>query len=231
MTFAEVMKELEESGTAQNRKIYARHGASANMFGVSFDDLYQMQKKLKINHQLAEQLWATGNHDAQMLATLVADPERMTDRLAEEWAMGLTGYGMADMFARFLGKSPLARKKAEKWNKSKAEMISSAGWGLIGQLALNDQSLPDDYFDPYLEIIERDIHHRKNRVRYAMNTALIAIGLRSSELERKALAVAKKIGKVEVDHGDTNCKTPDAAQYIAKAKEYRRKKKAKAAKT
>jgi hypothetical protein len=28
---------------------------------------------------------------------------------------------------------------------------------------------------------------------------------------------AKKIGKVEVDHGETNCKTPDAVTYIEKA--------------
>ena len=49
------------------------------------------------------------------------------------------------------------------------------------------------------------------------NSTLIAIGFRSHTLEKKALAVAKKIGVVEMDHGETNCKTPDAAAYILKA--------------
>jgi hypothetical protein len=50
-----------------------------------------------------------------------------------------------------------------------------------------------------------------------MNSALIAIGIRNPKLQKLALAVAKEIGEVEVDHGDTSCKTPDAAEYILKA--------------
>lgn len=57
----------------------------------------------------------------------------------------------------------------------------------------------------------------------------IVIGLRNDKLEKKAMEIAKKIGKVIVDHGDTNCKTPDAVEYIARTKAYRNKKKAKAA--
>lgn len=50
-----------------------------------------------------------------------------------------------------------------------------------------------------------------------MNGALIAIGIRNSTLQRQAIAAAKQIGKVEVDHGRTSCKTPDAVAYINKA--------------
>lgn len=228
MILSEVMKELEACGTAQNRKTYARHGVSGEMFGVSYANLYKMQKKFKGDHELAQELWATKNHDARVLATLIADPQQMTDKQAEEWANGLDNPAVAQMFMQSIGRTPLARKKAEKWNKSTNEYIGQAGWGLISLLALNDKTLPDDYFEPYLEIIERDIHNRKNRVRYEMNSALIAIGMRNDKLEKRALAVAKKIGKVEVDHGETNCKTPDAAEYIKKA-QFRHKKKAKAA--
>ncbi len=229
MTLAEAMKQLESCGTAQNRKIYARHGASENMFGVSFANFYKFQKQIKVDHELAQQLWETGNHDAQVLATLVADPEAITDKQAEEWVKGVSGYGLTEMLGRLLIKSPLARKKAEKWHKSKDEWVASIGWILLGGLAMENRELPDEYFDPYLKMIESSIHKQKNRVRYEMNGALIAIGLRNDELEKRAVDVAKKIGKVEVDHGETNCKTPDAIEYIKKAQAYRHKKKAKAA--
>jgi hypothetical protein len=49
-----------------------------------------------------------------------------------------------------------------------------------------------------------------------MNGALIAIGGRNSRLEEKPLAVATVVGKVVVDHRNTNCKTPDAATCIKK---------------
>ena len=61
-----------------------------------------------------------------------------------------------------------------------------------------------------------------------MNNALIAFGVRNPALEKKAMAVAQAIGKVEVDHGDTSCQTPDAAAYIKKTLERRRQKAVKA---
>ncbi len=87
---------------------------------------------------------------------------------------------------------------------------------MLGQLALHDEDLPDEYFDGHLRTIGKNIKTAKNYTRSAMNQAVIAIGVRNPNLTKKALAVAAAIGKVEVDHGDTACKTPDAAAYIQK---------------
>ena len=56
--------------------------------------------------------------------------------------------------------------------------------------------------------------------------AVIMIGCRNGALRKAATAAAKRIGKVEIDHGDTDCKTPDAAQYIEKTWAYATSKKA-----
>jgi 3-methyladenine DNA glycosylase AlkD len=229
MTLQEAMKQLESCGTAQNRKVWGRHGVKGEMFGVSYANLYKFQRQIKLDHELAGRLWATGNHDAQVLATLIADPKAMTDKQAEEWAGGLSNYVIAEMFSKLLIKSPLARKKAVKWHKSKDEWFASAGWSLIAWLAMEDRELPDEFFDPYLKLIETGIHKQKNRVRHEMNGALIAIGLRNQALEKRAVGIAKSIGKVVVDHGETDCKTPDAIEYIKKTQAYREKKKAKTA--
>jgi hypothetical protein len=92
----------------------------------------------------------------------------------------------------------------------------------LADLALQDQALPDAFFEPYLSRIERDISAEKNRVREAMNNALIAIGMRNDALEERALAVANAIGNVNIDHGQTNCKTPDASAYIRKGRKRQR---------
>ena len=226
MNYAQVMKELKALGTAQNRKVYARHGGGENMFGVSFANLGKLKKQLKVNHELAEQLWASGNQDARVLATMIADPNVLTDKQAEAWLKDLSNYGLSEMFGDLVAKSPLALKKAEKWHKSKDEWVATTGWRMIAQLAMTDPQLTDEYFDPYLELIANGIHQQKNRVRYEMNGALIAIGIRNEKLEKKAITIAKKIGKVEVDHGETGCKTPDAAEYIAKALAFGRRAKA-----
>lgn len=213
----EIFSELEALGTEQNRKIYRRHGASDPLFGVSYANIEKLRKRIKTDHALAVSLWDSGNHDARILATMIADPRQATDRLLDGWLKASGNPVLTDAFVKYVSQTDLARKKMEKWIKSSNEWRGRAGWTLLAYLARTDKETSDDFFEGYIEIIERGIHSAKNRVREAMNSALIAIGIRNSSLEKKAVAAARRIGKVEVDHGDTNCKTPDAVEYIFKA--------------
>lgn len=222
MTVDEAMKELERAGTAQNRKVYARHGIGERMFGVSFAALRTLARAIMVDHELARGLWATGNHDARVLATMVADPERLDRRTVDRWSKELDNYVITDAFAQLVSRSTLLREKMEAWSAASDEWLGRVGWRLLSYLALEHDDVSDDLFEERLGVIEREIHGRPNRTRDAMNGALIAIGLRNPKLEKKAVAAAKRIGKVEVDHGETSCETPDAAAYIAKAKAHRR---------
>jgi len=224
MTTTEVLQELEKLGTEQTRKTYRRHGAGDDVYGVKFGDLGKLKKKIGVDHEMAQELWATGNYDARNLATMIADPARTTGKMLNAWVKDLTNYSLTDVLAAFVAATPHARKLAETWMDSGREWTGRMGWLVLARLSNGDE-LPDEYFEPYLETIEREIHTRKNRVRDAMNSALIAIGIRGGALTEEALAVAARIGKVEVDHGDTACRTPEAGPYILKALEHRRKKK------
>ena len=64
MNFQETMRALEQAGSAQTRKTYARHGAPEPMFGVSFATLKTLYKRIKVDQELAEALWSTGNPSA-----------------------------------------------------------------------------------------------------------------------------------------------------------------------
>ncbi len=224
MNLNSALRELKRRGTAQNRKVYRRHGVGENMYGVSLADLRLLAKQIKTNQDLALQLWATGNHDAQVLATLITDPTQFDAQTLDVWAKDLNDYVIADQFAGLVARTSYRQKKAEKWHKARSEWIGRAGWNLIGQLALHEPTLPDSYFEPYLIEIETGIHQQKNRVREAMNNALIAIGVRNAALQEKALSVAQTIGLVEIDHGETNCKTPNAAEYILRTVAHRQHK-------
>jgi 3-methyladenine DNA glycosylase AlkD len=212
------MARLEEMGTPQNRKMYVRHGVPEPLFGVSYASLEALARQIGVDQPLAERLWASGNHDAQVLATRVADPARFGRRDLDLWARALSSYVLTEAFSALAGRTAHARVKADAWGRARGEWKGQAGWNLVAYLALHDRSLDDAYFAERLEQIAADIHDRPNRVRHAMNGALIAIGLRNPRLEGLALEAARRIGPVEVDHGDTTCETPDAAGYIAKAK-------------
>jgi len=216
MNLAQVLRTLESKGTAHNRKVYARHGYPADTYGVGFTELRKLAKALGHDQELARGLWKTGNGDARVLAAMVADAESMNSSELDAWAREIRFYVLADAFSQLAARSPLARKKSEAWRKSKSDHVAQVGWNLVSLLAAPDGELSDADLAPLLEAIERGIHAAPNRTRHAMNMALCAIGGYRPALRDRALAAARAIGKVAVDHGETGCKTPDAESYIGR---------------
>ncbi len=114
MTLKQAMTALRKMGTAQNRKVYARHGAGENLFGVSFANIGPLAQRIGTDQALAEQLGETGNSDARTLATMIADPEQFTASSADAW-VGSIAYSLrADLFAPVIARSPLANRKLSK---------------------------------------------------------------------------------------------------------------------
>ncbi len=219
---ATALVRLEAAGTAQNRKGYRRHGAGDNLYGVSFANLRALAKVLRPNQALAGELWGTGNADARLLACMIADPDAIDDRVLDAWIGDVRYYVLVDVLvAEVAAKAPGPLARMRRWMASEGEWVAQGGWDLLAHHALQDGETDDDAFLPWIETVEREIHASQNRVRHAMNGALIAIGARSDRLAALASEAAARIGPVEVDHGETGCKTPDAAPYIARARAHR----------
>ena len=216
MSLDEVMRALEKAGSAQTKKTYARHGAKEPMFGVLFGTLKVLVDRIGIDQELALALWSTKNQDARNLAMKIADPARIRaadlDRWAKENSMRICGMYIACLAAE----GPHAAAKVRDWLAAPDAELRSSGWQLVAQLANLDEQTPDDWFAKHLVQIEKTIHSSPSIERASMNAAVIAIGGRSAALRKLATAAGKRIGPVEVDHGETACKTPDAVTYIGK---------------
>ncbi len=213
-TLLDVMAELEAVGTAQNRKVYAQHGAAQPMFGVSYKELGRIGKPLRGDQQLAIELWKSGNHDARVLATRIADPSLMTESLALEWLRVADNYILAEGLGGLIAKSPLARSVSDGLRDHSDEWPASVGWFIVACTAEQADLWTDDELREFVGQICSEINERPNRVRHEMNGALIAIGLRNGNLRRSVVAAARRVGPVEVDHGETGCQTPEIAPYI-----------------
>jgi 3-methyladenine DNA glycosylase AlkD len=177
MNLNSALRELKRRGTWQNRKVYRRHGV-AKICTVSFGDLRLLAKQIKTDHDLATQLWATGNHDARVLATLIADPVQFDAKTLDIWSKDLSNYVIADQFAGLVARTSYWQKKAEKWHTARGEWIGRAGWNLIGQLALRNH-FADRYFEAVSDRNRNGIHQQKNRVS-GDEQCQIAIGIRNA---------------------------------------------------
>jgi 3-methyladenine DNA glycosylase AlkD len=78
MNAKDVVAALRKSGKPQTAAIYKRLGSGDNVCGVLTSELPKLKKKIKIDHDLAMDLWKTGSAEARILALQVADPQRIT---------------------------------------------------------------------------------------------------------------------------------------------------------
>ena len=215
------MAELEAAGTAQNRKVYARHGAAEPMFGVSYAVLGRIAKPIKTDHSLAQQLWDSGNHDARVLTLRVADPAALDEALAGRWLRDVDNYILAEGLGGLCSQTPHARALSDSWRDDPGEWPASVGWFIVTCTAEDPAVWSVGELRALVRQIEAEIDERPNRVRHEMNGAMIVMALRDGNLRRSVLAAAERIGPVKVDHGQTGCKTPEVAPYVERTLAHR----------
>ncbi len=218
MELAAVLAALRQQGRDKTRAIYRRHGADEACYGVPYAEMKALARQIKVDQALALGLWASGVHEARILATMVADPRRIASAVLDGWTADLTNGVLADALAGLAARSPHAATLTDRWRASDSEWVAAAGWNLLAHRAADSRSdLSESDCREILETIRTELPGAPNRVRHAMNGALIALGLRDDTLQSAAVAIARELGRVEVDHGATDCKTPDAEAAILKA--------------
>jgi len=217
----EVMSELAATGSESVKTLWKKHGAKEPFFGVKIGDLKPIAKKLKGEQALAMELYATGNGDAQYLAGMIADGTKMTRKELQSWADKALWWMISSTTVPWVASEhPDGYAMAREWIDSRKEQVAISGWNTLGALVtiLPDERLPVKELGALLDRIGKTLPAAPNRVRQVMNYYVIACGTYVAPLGDKAFATARKLGKVEVDMGDTECKIPDAESYIMKSR-------------
>jgi len=219
MTLDEVMTELKSRGNERTVTTYRRHGANGEMFGVKIADLKKILKKIKGDQELALELWETGNADAMYLAGLLADGSQMTRKQLDGWARS-AWWSMLGAYSVpwVASEHDAAFAIGMKWLKMKNADMACSGWNTYAAAisVRSDEDLDQEEIRRLLPRVESEIDNAPDKVRYCMNDFVVAVASYVKPLLREAKAVAKRLGKVEVDMGDTACKVPVATDMIAK---------------
>lgn len=215
-----VLRELESLGTERTKKIYLQQGAHEPLFGVATGAMKPIVKKIKINQELADELYATGNYDAMYLAGMLADPNAMTEADFDRWMEDAYFYMISDFIvAVTLAETNFAQAVSDRWIATGKELFVSAGYSCYCWLLGNrkDGEFNREKLNAMLETVEKTIHSSSDRAKYAMNNFVLTVGISYIPLHEKAVSVANTIGTVDVFRGKTKCSVPVAADEIQKA--------------
>ena len=182
-------------------------------------DQKKILKRVKKDHALSLELFATGNSDAMYLAALIADEDKISKSELTKWVNEAYWPWLSEFSVPWIAaESEHGYQLALKWIDSKKQNVASSGWGTLAYYAAikADDELNLDVYRKLLKRVEADVHKDQNRVSHTMNAFVIAVGSYIKPLTKEAVATAKKIGKVEVDMGSTSCKVPLAVDAIKK---------------
>lgn len=221
MKLEETMKALESKASATTKKTLMRHGAREPLWGVRIGDMKSIVKQIKGDQELAMQLYDTGVSDAMYLAGMVADGSKMKRAQIERWVKKAHWHMISGTTVPWVAaEHPEGFDIALKWIDSPKESIAVAGWATLSNLVTTtpDDQLPVKQVDALLGRVVKTIKTSQNLVRYVMNNFVICCGTYVAPLADKAVAAAKKMGRVDVDMGNTACTVPEAESYILKSR-------------
>src|SRR5690242_6114147 len=131
MTLQEAMAELESLGNPTMRKMYEKEGAPERVFGVKMGDIRNVAKKIKSDHELALQLWETGNVDARLLAVLVMKPKQLWEDELDQLVADAGVSQLADWLISYVVKQhPAKETLRQRWMLTDHPWLARAGWSL-----------------------------------------------------------------------------------------------------
>lgn len=198
-TCDEALGLLRAAANPARRAEMARVGISgAHRLGVPVPGMRRIARAIGRDHALALTLWKTGIADARIVASMIADPARLTERDMEAWARDFDSWDVVDQVCgNLFDKTPFARRKILEWSAREEEYVKRAAFVLIACVAWHDKKAPDAEFIAWLPLIAGAATDARNFVRKAVNWALRNIGKRNTALNRAAIAAALEIQRLD----------------------------------
>ena len=191
----DLLRQLHEKANSANLEGMRRFGIAVdNRLGVSVADMRLMVKGIGKNHALALAMWKTGLGEGKIVASMVDEPEKVTEAQMDEWAMGFDSWDVCDQVCMNLfEKSPFAWKKIAEWSEREETFVKRAAFALIACLAWHSKQARDEDFIRVFPIIKRGATDDRNFVKKAVNWALRNIGKRNLNLNKAAVDLAKEL--------------------------------------
>ncbi len=199
MNYSVIIEKLKEKANPRIADYKRKHGSLAkNSYGILVKELRKMAKEIGINHSLAIKLYKSNIHEAKKLASMIDDPKMVTELQMERWLKGFDSWDICDCCCSSLFvKTNFAYIKALEWNNRKNEYEKRAAFSLMAHLVFHDKKGKDNKFEQFFPIIIQESTDNRNFVKKAVNWALRQIGKRNVNLNKKAIAVAMKIQKID----------------------------------
>jgi 3-methyladenine DNA glycosylase AlkD len=209
-TIKEVVRELAALEDLKMREANERRGDD---HGVNLSHLRALAKRLKTQHELALQLWATGDTAARLLATLVCRLKGFSAAELDAMIRDIRSPKLLDWFIVNVVKPGRHAEELRLAWKDGDDLVGRAGWSLTTDKVVKNADGLD--LDALLDQIEKEMKQAPEQKQWAMNHCLAEIGILNPELRKRAVGIGERLA-VLIDYpASPGCTSPYAPAWIA----------------
>ena len=195
----EILQKLKAKARPDQLEGMARYAiVGEGRLGVSVPEMRKIAKDSGKNHELALELWKTGIPDARIVAGMVGEPDKLTEKQMEDWVKDFDSWDVCDQVCMNLfDRSPLVVKKIHDWADREEEFVKRAAFALIASLAIHDKKAEDEKFINLFPVIKDGATDERNFVKKAVNWALRNVGKKNPALNKAAVKLAQEIKELD----------------------------------
>ena len=208
-TVNRIMKELRANADPKYKDEEKRIGINTiNAYGVQMPFLRKIARRTGFDQRVADELWKSGIHEAQILASMIYNPDMMEEKQMDRLIDSVDSWDVCDSLCNELfSNTTYADKKISEWVKADKELVKRAGFAMIAYKARRDPDASNSDFRILFNAITTASTDDRNYVKKAVSWALREIGKRNITLNADAIKLAEEIGKLD----------SQAAQWISKS--------------
>ncbi|MDD7834693.1 DNA alkylation repair protein [Paenarthrobacter sp. AB444] len=207
---ADVRAELAALEDPRAREINEKHGDD---HGVNLGKLRAIAKRLKVQPDLARELWATGDTAARLLSLLICRPKSYDQNELDGMLREARAPKVHDWLVNYVvKKNPAAEDLRVAWFSDPDPVVASAGWALTSERIVKKPEGLD--LGKLLDIIEAEMKEAPERLQWAMNNCLAQIGIEHPEYRDRALDIGERLEVLKDYPTPPNCTSPFAPVWI-----------------
>jgi len=195
MNVKEVIRELKRLGDPSRVQGMESYGIrTKTIYGVRVPDLRSLAKNIGKDHAMAIALWEENSRETRILASMVDDPKLVSVKQMEWWVGEFDNWEVCDQcIMNLFEKMDNAWNKALEWAEREEEFQKRAGFVMMARLAVSDKKAVDDRFLQFFPLILKHSFDDRVYVKKAINWAVRQIGKRNSNLNAKAIELAREV--------------------------------------
>ncbi len=198
------------------KKIVAEIGNGTPKLG----DLKKRGKEIKKDHELAMELWSTGDFYPRLLSTLIFDPKLLTEAVLDQLAAEMLRHDaeqchqLADwLLANQLMPSKKHHALIATWEKNPSPILRRLFWYHQARLRWVGQTPPDNSAE-LLKSLEADMASAEPGVQWAMNFCAGQIGVHEPRYRSRCIKLGEALGLYKDEHVAKNCTPSYIPEFI-----------------